>query len=125
MQNMVNGIVEKTRNHISPTSIESIVPDAPLRTVSAHEGGAYTIAFDRYARPPLSVLPLESPSASTVTVSAASVCTQSACTATPIIGGFDRFRDLAMVVSPLQVCSEAGEAAVEANLHIRPLLSSL
>ncbi len=47
MQNMVNGIVEKTRGHISHISIESIVPDAPLRTVSAHEGGAYTLAFDR------------------------------------------------------------------------------
>ena len=44
---MVNGIVEKTRSHITPSSIESIVPDAPLRTVSAHEGGAYTLAFDR------------------------------------------------------------------------------
>ena len=47
IQNMVNGIVEKTRSHITPSSIESIVPDAPLRTVSAHEGGAYTLAFDR------------------------------------------------------------------------------
>ena len=47
MQNMVNGLVEKTRGHISPVSIESIVPEAPLRTVSAHEGGAYTLAFDR------------------------------------------------------------------------------
>ena len=48
---MVNGMVEKTRNHISPASIESVVPDAPLRTVSAHEGGAYTLAYDRYPRP--------------------------------------------------------------------------
>ena len=47
MQNMVNGLVEKTRGHMSPVSIESIVPEAPLRTVSAHEGGAYTLAFDR------------------------------------------------------------------------------
>lgn len=47
LQNMVNGLVEKTRGHMSPVSIESIVPEAPLRTVSAHEGGAYTLAFDR------------------------------------------------------------------------------
>ena len=49
VQNMVNGIVEKTRSHINPASLESIVPDAPLRTISAHEGGAYTLAFDRYS----------------------------------------------------------------------------
>ena len=79
---MVNGIVEKTRNHISPTSIESIVPDAPLRTVSAHEGGAYTLAFDRYARPPLPVLSLYSPAVSSVTILAAPLCTMSAHKAT-------------------------------------------
>jgi len=56
VQNMVNGLVEKTRGHMSPTSIESVVPDAPLRTVGAHEGGAYTLAFDRSAHPSNGIL---------------------------------------------------------------------
>ncbi len=47
-QNMMNGLVEKSRGHMSAiASIESLVPDSPQRTVSAHEGGAYALAFDR------------------------------------------------------------------------------
>lgn len=45
---MMNGLVEKSRGHMSAiASIESLVPDSPQRTVSAHEGGAYALAFDR------------------------------------------------------------------------------
>lgn len=44
---MVNGILEKTKGTLSHGAIESLVPDVPMRSVPAHEGGCYTLAFDR------------------------------------------------------------------------------
>ena len=55
VQNMMNGLVEKSRGHMSAiASIESLVPDSPQRTVSVHEGGAYALAFDRLMSSPSS-----------------------------------------------------------------------
>ncbi|BDA45707.1 Autophagy-related protein 16-1 [Coccomyxa sp. Obi] len=44
---MVNGIMEKTKGALTHGAIESLVPDVPMRSVPAHEGGCYTLAFDR------------------------------------------------------------------------------
>lgn len=47
MQGMVNGIMAKTKGAMMADAIESLVPDVPLRSVPSHEGGCYTLAFDR------------------------------------------------------------------------------
>ncbi len=44
---MVNGILEKTKGNLAHGAIESLIPDIPMRSVPAHEGGCYTLAFDR------------------------------------------------------------------------------
>ena len=44
---MVNGILEKTKGTLAHSAIEALIPDTPMRSVPAHEGGCYTLAFDR------------------------------------------------------------------------------
>ena len=64
-QGMVNGLMDRTRGAgggasagasvsgaVASGPIEAQVPDVPLRAVPAHEGGCYTLAFDRRAGPP-------------------------------------------------------------------------
>ena len=52
LQGMVNGLMDRTRGGgaVASGPIESLVPDVPVRTLpGAHEGGCYTLAFDRCA----------------------------------------------------------------------------
>ncbi|KAK9903907.1 hypothetical protein WJX75_000087 [Coccomyxa subellipsoidea] len=44
---MVNGIMAKTKGALMHGAIESLIPDVPLRSVPSHDGGCYTLAFDR------------------------------------------------------------------------------
>ncbi len=56
----MNGLMDKTRagtgggGAVAAGPVEALVPDAPLRSVPAHEGGCHTLAFDRRAGPPSS-----------------------------------------------------------------------
>lgn len=46
----MNGLMDQTRGGaVASGPIEALVPDVPLRSVAAHEGGCYTLAFDRCA----------------------------------------------------------------------------
>lgn len=49
VQGMVNGIMAKTKGALMHGAIESLIPDVPLRSVPSHDGGCYTLAFDRCA----------------------------------------------------------------------------
>ena len=49
VQGMVNGIMAKTKGALIHGAIESLIPDVPLRSVPSHDGGCYTLAFDRCA----------------------------------------------------------------------------
>ena len=66
-QGIMNGLMDKTRagtgGAIASGPVEALVPDAPLRSVPAHEGGCYTIAFDRHAGSHLSLSQGPSPCA--------------------------------------------------------------